>query len=327
MITQIRQSFSILKEHFETFLYLNIVFFGLMAAAAVYAGFHPEMHVHFYGGAKSSLATGALAPVYDIYVVQRNIPLALAVTFLINLIGGTFVFLSLPSLALPFGGLLLLSLRFCSWGFLFGPGIMLSPATLGTAVLEGEGYIIAGLGIYLHGMRVLRPARFGFQSHKEGYIAGLKLAGRLYWLVAIVLLIAASYEAVVGITTYKPEFPEQVQADVRFEGASVTMPSSGSSLFYTAESVSEGDARVVGLLLEDIWYFRRGVTATAKVSKNDTLFNIELYLPETYWDNSVIGTRFALLIKALEKTYPSRHYQIVVFCLDQAGKRIERRFY
>jgi hypothetical protein len=65
--------------------------------------------------------------------------------------------------------------------------------------LEGQGYILAALAVYMHGRSFLAPRSMGAVSHGEGYVLGLKLSARLYLLVTIVLLIAALYEAFTGV--------------------------------------------------------------------------------------------------------------------------------
>jgi hypothetical protein len=41
----------------------------------------------------------------------------------------------------------------------------------------------------------LWPKTAGVESHKQGYLAGVKRSARLYWLVILLLAVAAVYEA------------------------------------------------------------------------------------------------------------------------------------
>jgi hypothetical protein len=65
-----------------------------------------------------------------------------------------------------------------------------------TLILEGQAYILAILASYVQGVAFLRPQSVGVAGHRQGYFEGAKRTARLYVLVAIVLAVAAVYEAV-----------------------------------------------------------------------------------------------------------------------------------
>lgn len=200
MITAIRHSIQTMRDDWRPYLVLNLFFYGLVVAAVFFAGGHPDVQRAVAGRIKELVTKGNFAPITRIYYAERNIPLAALVTYLTMFLAGAVLQLSLPSLIVPFAGLLILMYRCILWGLLFGPDKILTYPAAGTLLLEGQGYILVAWGIYLHGTRFLRPSRFGFQSHKEGYKAGLSICVRLYALVAIVLFVAALYEAIAGIT-------------------------------------------------------------------------------------------------------------------------------
>ena len=121
----------------------------------------------------------------------------------INLVGATFLTITLPSLIVPFGGLVLWGVRALLWGILFAPRIDPSMGAqdvlsgIGVAVLivlEGEGYILGALGAYLQGRALLWPGSVGASGPGEGYWRGIKEQARLYVLIVLVLLVAALYE-------------------------------------------------------------------------------------------------------------------------------------
>jgi hypothetical protein len=64
-----------------------------------------------------------------------------------------------------------------------------------TLLLEGQGYILALLAVYVQGRAFLWPHSVGVEGHWKGYLEGLKRTGLLYTLVTITLLAAAIYEA------------------------------------------------------------------------------------------------------------------------------------
>jgi hypothetical protein len=48
---------------------------------------------------------------------------------------------------------------------------------------------------YVQGKAFLWPKTAGVESHKQGYLTGVKHSARLYWLVILLLGVAAVYEA------------------------------------------------------------------------------------------------------------------------------------
>ena len=64
-----------------------------------------------------------------------------------------------------------------------------------TLLLEGQGYILALLAVYVSGNTFLRPRSVGLKTHGEGYVAGLQQTASLYILVTLLLAVAAVYEA------------------------------------------------------------------------------------------------------------------------------------
>jgi hypothetical protein len=51
------------------------------------------------------------------------------------------------------------------------------------------------LATYVHGRAFLWPRTVGAESHRQGYLEGLKRTARLYVLVIVLLAVAAIYEA------------------------------------------------------------------------------------------------------------------------------------
>jgi hypothetical protein len=122
--------------------------------------------------------------------------MAMALTFLVNLGLGAFVWITLPSLIIPFSGIATGAYRAVLWGILFSPVPFeryLVPHWL-TLILEGQGYILAMLASYIQGRAVINPSSIGRAGRKDAYIAGIKLTAKLYLLVAIILAVAAVYE-------------------------------------------------------------------------------------------------------------------------------------
>ena len=66
-------------------------------------------------------------------------------------------------------------------------------------LLEGQGYILTMLAAHLQGKAFLSPVSVLASSRWQGYKLGLRHSLRLYFFVAVVLAIAAIYEAIVVV--------------------------------------------------------------------------------------------------------------------------------
>lgn len=327
MTRVLQQSFQILRDNLRAYLILNLMFYGILALSVVYVYQHPEMGRFWQYNAKVGLQKGLLAPIYQVYFVERNIPLAAILTFVINLVIGSAAMLSLPSFIIPFVGIPILMTRFAFWGIVAGPEKILQFVPCGTILLEGQGYVLASLAIYLQGSRFLRPKHYGFRSMTEAYKAGFKLTVRLYVLIAIILFIAAIFESTVGITTSEPVFPRPNTPLAQFEGTGVRMPFSGSTVFYDPDNLTEADAKVTGVLLEDIGYFSPLDTTSARTFRRGSLFEIELYLPNSYWESNQIRDRFSNVCRQLNDNFSNRQYQITALSIDDSGKLRKKTFF
>ena len=136
-----------------------------------------------------------VAAAYD----SGNVVLAAAVTFGVNLVLGSFLELTLPSLVIPLFGVALGLFRALLWGLLLAPQGSLTYAMIPhsvTLLLEGQGYVIAMLGAFTITKGFFRPAAYGASGRLAGYAAGVGRCARLYLLVIAVLAVAAIYEAI-----------------------------------------------------------------------------------------------------------------------------------
>lgn len=145
---------------------------------------------------------GPMSPVLNAYL-GKDILLAIGMTFGINLVVGSFVSVTLPSMIVPFLGLAVAIYRAVMWGLIFSPdpGVALTGENIGFGLfavglllLEGQGYVLVMLAAVLQGNALLSPKTVGEEKRWRGYVAGLKLTGKLYILIAVVLFVAAIYE-------------------------------------------------------------------------------------------------------------------------------------
>lgn len=156
-----------------------------------------------------------------------NVPLAAFLTFIINLTVGSFLTITLPSLIVPFSGLALMVARAVEWGLIFAPvkGKDVILPHLFTLAIEGQPYVLASLGSWIHGRHLVRQLLQIRAKRNQGdkssdtvtnpsnqkpdsatrplestptkfnYFAGLQPTIRLYPSIALMLFVSAIWEA------------------------------------------------------------------------------------------------------------------------------------
>ncbi len=195
----IQRSWAIVGEVRRAFIGLNLFYWGLMAVGMIYILFNPELQKTLWNAVGVGFSQGPLAPVMNAYQ-SGQVVTASIMTFVTNLLLGSVIQINLPSLLIPFSGLLMGAFRAVLWGFIFSPATSVVNVALiphvGTIILEGEGYVLAMLAAYVQGKAFLWPRTVGVTSHRQGYVMGFKRSAQLYVLVILTLAVAAVYEAV-----------------------------------------------------------------------------------------------------------------------------------
>jgi hypothetical protein len=196
----LKSAWRIVREHRRAYIALNITYYGLVAIAMMYVGLvNPGLQEQLLRDVQASLTEGPLATVGGVYL-EGNVVAAALLTFLVNLFAGSFLFITLPSLIVPFAGVALGAYRAVLWGLLLAPtttelALVMIPHSI-TLILEGQAYVLAIFAAYVHGRAVLWPATVGEQSRIRGYVRGLRLVALVYVLVVLALALSAVYEAV-----------------------------------------------------------------------------------------------------------------------------------
>jgi hypothetical protein len=195
----LQRVWSIIQEEKEAYIFLNILYYGLVVLGMVYVTFfNPGLQETLMKAAGQAFTEGPLAAVGSAYSGGQVIN-SMIITFIVNLFLGSLIEMTLPSLIIPFSGLLMGAYRAILWGLLLSPanasltGPMI-PHSL-TLLIEGQAYILVMLSIYIHGKAILRPEVYGVTTRLRGYVEGLRRSGWIYLLVAVLLAIAAVYEA------------------------------------------------------------------------------------------------------------------------------------
>ena len=195
----IKSAWALVQENKRAYIVINVVYYGLVLIFMGVAAFNPALQDELLKTIGKSFMTGPLAVVGEAYV-NAEVLTAIGLTFVVNLFLGSLAVITIPSLVIPFVGLLMGVYRAILWGLIFYPGhpdmqIIMIPHSL-TLILEGQAYILALFGAYLQGRAFLWPKSVGLESHWQGYLEGLKRTGKIYLLVTITLIIAAIYEVI-----------------------------------------------------------------------------------------------------------------------------------
>lgn len=195
----IRDAFAVIKPHGRAFLVLNVTFYGVFVAAMVFAALFPEYQESAIEGVNRELSQPGLGTAVSAGYDSGNVLWAAGITILVNLFVGALLTTTVPSFIIPFFGLAFTVYRAVQWGILFSPigpqaGAFIPHVV--TLIIEGQAFVIAALGVWVHGRMFLWPGHFGLPSRWAGYKAGLKATARLYPLILLILVVAAIYEAI-----------------------------------------------------------------------------------------------------------------------------------
>ena len=156
---------AVVREHGRAYVVLNILYYALMLAAMTAAAIRPSLQNDMLRDVDQKLTSGPLSSVGSAYsggMVLR----ATALTFAINLVVGSVAWITLPSLLIPFGGVLMGLYRAILWGLIFSPAnpemraLDRIPHVL-TIILEGQGYIVAMLAAWIQGRNLIAPGACG----------------------------------------------------------------------------------------------------------------------------------------------------------------------
>lgn len=192
----------IFRKDWKLFVALNCIYFGAIILGALIAVAYPDAQMTMITAAGQTYGSeGVYASVGDAYT-SGNVVMAAIVTFLVNFIPGTLLMIILPSLVLPFWALLFCTFRAMIWGVMLVvpvPDVLplssLAPHYL-TLVLEGEAYIVAMFACTRGLIALLKPKAFGADSRLQAYKQSILDTGKLLLVVALILAVAATYEAI-----------------------------------------------------------------------------------------------------------------------------------
>lgn len=185
--------FQIIRASRRPYLLVNVSVYGALLLGMALGMLFPELHA----ARTASFATGSQGALVE--AVFRNGWLFAVVIFLVNVFPTALLLITLPSLVIPFAGLVVFAVKTIDLGITLAPvdrttSLTLIPHSV-TLLIEFQAYALVMFGAYLLGRSWLRPATVDAATRRQGYARGLKLLAPL-WLPALALfVIGAAYEA------------------------------------------------------------------------------------------------------------------------------------
>jgi hypothetical protein len=184
----------------KLFLLTNAYYFGLVILGALVALAFPQAQRYMLDLAQTGLSSGPMSGIGSAYT-SGDVLYAAFVTFITNLFLGTIVEITIPSLIIPFWAPFMGLIRALMWGVMLivpVPGVLpwtsVVPHYL-TILLEGEAYVVA-IFACLRQIKVLyKMGSIPKGQRLKAYLMALADNIKLLAVVALILAIAALYEA------------------------------------------------------------------------------------------------------------------------------------
>ncbi|MDT0329539.1 stage II sporulation protein M [Nocardiopsis lambiniae] len=190
---RLREPFRIIRANLRAYLAMNAIVFGLFFIGVAAAFAFPDLHAAQTG----SLEEDGTA---DLVVELLGNVWLFALTILaVNVLTVALPIILLPSMVVPFAGIVLFSYKAFIFGVTLAPvdatmAKLLIPHSL-TILIEFQAYILVMLAAYVLGRAWLRPATVGTDSRRQAYVRGLKQVGWLSLPALALFVIGAAYEA------------------------------------------------------------------------------------------------------------------------------------
>lgn len=190
----------ILIKDKKLLLLTNAYYFGLVIAGAIIALIFPQAQLYMLDMAQTGLSSGPLSGISTAYA-SGNVLYAAAVTFVTNLFLGTIIDITLPSLIIPIWAPIMGLIRALMWGIMLivpVPGVLpfknLLPHYI-TILLEGEAYVVAIFACLRQVKVLLGLGSMPKEQRLKAYLKAIVDNVKLLAIVALILAVAALYEA------------------------------------------------------------------------------------------------------------------------------------
>ncbi|WP_306368868.1 stage II sporulation protein M [Nocardiopsis sp. CC223A] len=189
----LREPFRIIRADFRAYLVMNAIMFGLFLIGVAAAFAFPDLNAAQTASMDEDGTTDLVVELLG------NVWLFSLTIFAVNVLTVAVPVILLPSMAVPFAGIILFSYKAFTFGVTLAPvdataAKLLIPHSL-TILIEFQAYILVMLAVYLLGRAWLRPATVGADTRRQAYVRGLKQVGWLSLPALALFVIGAIYEA------------------------------------------------------------------------------------------------------------------------------------
>ncbi|WVW79796.1 hypothetical protein I302_101766 [Kwoniella bestiolae CBS 10118] len=209
----------VIRHNSRPFLLLQTGYWSLALIGVALTYKYPRLQQKSLDSANRDLESYKIGRIVVSAYENGRVLEASAWTLGVNLLVGAMGCITLPSMVLPFSGIVMMGIRAISWGMIFSPVAgkpdALTVPHLITMLLEGQGYILAGLGDRILARGIINQLGLWWVGKGEGevrldeetqekkkswiswpgYREGLKDVLALYGPITAVLAIAALWEA------------------------------------------------------------------------------------------------------------------------------------
>lgn len=190
----IRKPFGIIRDNLRTYVVLNAVVYGACILGMVVGLVFPDVTESQVAALREADSAGLIQS-----LVSTPALFALVI-FANNLFRVGVLSILLPSVVVPFSGIVVVAIQVFSIGVILAPIDADAAATLiphsVTLILEFQAYVVFALGAFILGRNWLRPSSVGSPNRRQGYLRGLKDIGALSILAVFLLIIGAVYESI-----------------------------------------------------------------------------------------------------------------------------------
>jgi hypothetical protein len=189
----LREPLRIIRANLRAYLALNAFILGLFLLGVAAAFAFPDLRAAQLASMDENGTTGLVTE------LLANVWLFGLTILAVNVLTVAVPVILLPSMAVPFAGIVLFSYKAFGFGVALAPvdatsAKILIPHSL-TIVIEFQAYVLVMLAAYLLGRAWLCPATVGAQNRRRAYVLGLRQVGWLSPPALALFVIGAAYEA------------------------------------------------------------------------------------------------------------------------------------
>lgn len=189
----LREPLRIVRANLGAYLLMNAIMYGVFLVGMGAALLFPHLNA---ARSASMQANGT----QDLVVsLLGNFWLFALTIFAVNTLTVGVLAILLPSMIVPFAGVVVAGYRAFEFGVALAPvnetvAKTLIPHSL-TILVEFQAYVLVMLAAYVLGKSWLRPGTVGAHNRRQGYVRGLRQVGRLSVPALALFVIGALYEA------------------------------------------------------------------------------------------------------------------------------------